>query len=329
MGTWLSVVIPARNSAATVGAVIAAARREFGGEAEIICVDDNSRDGTADAAAAAGAKVVRLHGNVGAARARNIGAREAAGEVILFLDADVVLQEGAGEALRRAFAGGADAVVGHYTASTPAPGFFSKYQNFYTFFNHDRQREGDINWFWTAIGALRKEVFFQLGGFSEHFRGASAEDMELGYKLARSGHRTVLAKSVRGIHNHKHTFGSLVRNDLKKSAAWSNVYLRLNRGGKYRHGFTGTANRVTLGASWLLAAGAAVAAFRPAPGGILAGVAFLTLCIANAPFYVFIARLAGIPFLLGAVPFHIFTNFLIGIGVCRGTINYFLGRRVR
>jgi len=245
----------------------------------------------------------------------------------MFLDADVILQEGAGAALARAFEEGADAVVGHYTDISPAPGFFSQYQNFYTFFNHDRQ-EGDINWFWTAIGAVRRDLFFNLGGFAEHFRGASAEDMEFGYKLARAGRRTVLAKDVRGAHDHRHTFYSLVRNDLKKSGAWANVFLRLNRSGKYKHGFTGAANRVTLAASWLTVGGIVAAAFWPVAGVLVTAAAAGAFITINAPFYAFIARRAGWTFLVGAIPFHFFTNFLIGIGVLRGAVNYIVGSKV-
>ena len=310
-----------------MGACVRAVREQFGGDGEVLCVDDASTDDSAAAAAAAGARVIRAAGNVGAARARNLGAKEASGDVLLFLDADVVLQPGALPALRAAFDAGYDAVVGHYTERTPAPGFFSQYQNYYTYYNHDRQA-GDINWFWTAMGAVRRAAFEEVGGFSEHFRGASAEDMQLGYELSRAGRRIVLAKDVRGAHDHHHTFRSLVRNDLKKSAAWSNVFLRLNRGGRYKHGFTGAANRVSLAAAFLVLVGAVAALAWPAAGGALVAASLVAFVAVNAGFYAFIARRAGVPFLAGAVPFHFFTFYLVALGVIRGTLTYLFGARV-
>ena len=102
----ISVIIPARNEAAligaTVGSVIRArdrdqeARRE-GGAVEIIVVDNASDDGTADALArhaAAGDVRVATCVPLGAARARNFGARLASGRTLIFLDADTQLPAG-------------------------------------------------------------------------------------------------------------------------------------------------------------------------------------------------------------------------------------------
>jgi GT2 family glycosyltransferase len=312
----------------TLARCLAALAAQLGADGEVICVDDASADGSAAVASAAGAAVARMAENVGAARARNAGAGAARGECLFFLDADVMLSAGALAALRRSFEAGADAVVGHYTAETPAPGFFSRYQNYYTFFNHDRQR-GDINWFWTAMGAVRRGVFEELGGFSEHYRGASAEDMEFGYELSRAGRRIVLDKDVRGEHDHRHGFRSLVSNDLKKSAAWSNVFLRLNKRGRFKHGFTGAANRISLFASYGVLAGALAAVFVPAVGAVVAVASALAYLAANAPFFAFVGRRAGLPFLIGAAAFHYFTNLLIGLGVARGTLTYLFGAKVR
>jgi len=85
----VDAVVPARNEAATVAAVVAACRgcRYV---SEVIVVDDGSRDGTADLALAAGAKVVRLE--VGGSKAGAMGAGVAASgaDAILFCDADCV-----------------------------------------------------------------------------------------------------------------------------------------------------------------------------------------------------------------------------------------------
>jgi glycosyltransferase involved in cell wall biosynthesis len=84
----VSVVIPAFDEAATVGESIAAALRHPD-VAEVLVVDDGSTDGTARAAAAAGARVVRLDRNGGKAAALDAGVLAAKHNVILFLDADV------------------------------------------------------------------------------------------------------------------------------------------------------------------------------------------------------------------------------------------------
>lgn len=84
----VSVIIPAFDEASTVGASVAAAVRHPQVD-EVIVVDDGSSDGTAQAAARAGARVVRLEQNSGKAAALDAGVRAARHDVILFLDADV------------------------------------------------------------------------------------------------------------------------------------------------------------------------------------------------------------------------------------------------
>ena len=83
----VSIVIPAFNEGETIGRVVAGARAQCP-DAEILVVDDASSDGTADQAAAAGARVIRRPYNVGNGAGVKTGIRAAGGDVILILDAD-------------------------------------------------------------------------------------------------------------------------------------------------------------------------------------------------------------------------------------------------
>ena len=104
----LSVVVPALDEAANLAQLLPDLARTCPG-AEVIVVDGGSRDGTA--AAVAGRPGARLlAGARGRARQMNAGAREAGGDVLLFLHADTRLPEGAASAIAEALA--APAVVG-------------------------------------------------------------------------------------------------------------------------------------------------------------------------------------------------------------------------
>lgn len=97
----VSVVIPAHNEAALIGRTVSAAVRACAGlDAEVVVADDSSDDGTGAIAAAAGARVVRIESRQISA-ARNGAARAAAGEMLVFVDADTLLSA---EALRGAVA---------------------------------------------------------------------------------------------------------------------------------------------------------------------------------------------------------------------------------
>jgi glycosyltransferase involved in cell wall biosynthesis len=95
----LSVVIPAFNEEAYLGRTLdglgraAAFLREKGGlAAELVVVDNDSSDATADVARGFGAAVLKeAQHNV--AKVRNAGARAAVGDVLVFVDADTVVPD--------------------------------------------------------------------------------------------------------------------------------------------------------------------------------------------------------------------------------------------
>src|SRR3990172_10937021 len=84
----VSVLVPAFNAEARIGATVRAA---FGlpGVEQVIVVDDGSDDSTAAAARQAGAEVVALPRNLGKGGALAAGIPSARGEIVLLLDADL------------------------------------------------------------------------------------------------------------------------------------------------------------------------------------------------------------------------------------------------
>jgi glycosyltransferase involved in cell wall biosynthesis len=95
----LSVVVPAHDARAHLGATLASLRRNGSSQIEFVVVDDASTDGTAEAVEAAvdhvpGLRLVRSPVNVGLASARNLGLDHARGRYVAFLDADDWLAPG-------------------------------------------------------------------------------------------------------------------------------------------------------------------------------------------------------------------------------------------
>ena len=90
--TYLSVVIPALNEEGYVGGLLADISRQTRAPDEVILVDAGSDDGTV-AVAGRFADVRILHGERPVATGRNLGGRNATGDVVVFIDADVRLPE--------------------------------------------------------------------------------------------------------------------------------------------------------------------------------------------------------------------------------------------
>ena len=168
---------------------------------EVIVVSDGDVSGSYRAAAEFGFTVLQLAQTGGPARARNFGARAARGEVLMFLDADVELHEDALFEVGRSFAADAalDAVFGSYDDAPGADNFLSQYRNLLHHYTHQTSRE-EASTFWSGCGAIRRDVFLKMGGFDEKYRRPSIEDIELGYRLTRAGHRVRINKKVQGKH---------------------------------------------------------------------------------------------------------------------------------
>jgi GT2 family glycosyltransferase len=179
----VSVVIPARDAAATIGDTLAALAEQQ--PDEVIVVDDGSRDATMALAEASPVvtHVIRGAGE-GPGAARNAGAAAATGEALAFLDADCVPQRGWLRAGLRALEE-ADLVQGPTTPPPEAPrGPF------------DRTLWVVEPWglFETANLFVRRELFERLGGFEPWLSPARskelAEDVWFGWRAVRAGART-------------------------------------------------------------------------------------------------------------------------------------------
>lgn len=99
----ISVVLPALDEAAAIGAALASIARQPG-PWDATVADGGSSDGTGERARAALAKVEIVDAPRGRARQMNAGAARATGDVLLFLHADTRLPEGAFDAVRAALA---------------------------------------------------------------------------------------------------------------------------------------------------------------------------------------------------------------------------------
>lgn len=225
----VSIVVPVYNSARELEECLAALTRWSGPKAELIVVDDASTDESPSVAARFADRVVRLAHNSGPAAARNEGARHARGDVLFFVDADVVVAPGVVGRIERTFADDPNivAVFGSYDATPRARGHVSRYRNLLHHFVH-QTADVTASTFWAGCGAVRREVFEDLGGFdAARFRRPSIEDIEFGTRLCRAGHRVVLDKGLQGTHLKRWTLVSMIRTDVRQRAIpWSRLVLQ-------------------------------------------------------------------------------------------------------
>ena len=298
----LTVVVPAHQAEATLGTCLGALRSAGFAAADIVVVDDGSRDGTGEIARCAGARVVRHDTPQRPAEARNVGAREAGdSDVVLFVDADVAVHPDVQERIAQRFVAepDLDALFGAYDTAPTAPSTVSRYRNLLHHFVH-RRAHPDAETFWTGLGAVRRARFEALGGFDPAWD--FLEDVEFGLRLRAAGGRIRLDPEIQGTHLKAWTLGSMLRTDLwGRAIPWT----RLLRARVAATGSLNTApeHKVAAGSVALLVLSLLSMPLWP-PAGIGAVVAVAAFLCANARFLRFLARLHGPAFALRAVPYH-------------------------
>jgi hypothetical protein len=230
------------------------------------------------------------------ALARNQAVDRATGDVLVFVDADVVVHADALERIRARLRDPAlDAVFGSYDDAPEAPGPVSGFRNLLHHHVH-HEGAGPAESFWTGLGAVRRAAFESAGRLDPGRRWL--EDVELGARLVQAGARIELDPSIQGTHLKRYTLRSMLHVDtVERAIPWVDLMLAgraprssLNAGGRHR-------------AAALLALGAVGAAAARRPVAAVAALgAFAAL---NAGLYATIARSRGRAEAAAAVPLHV------------------------
>jgi len=324
----VSVVVPAHNAAADLPACLESVLRSAGVTFEVIVVNDASTDETEAVARRYGCRVVTVARNIMSANCRNLGARHARGEILVFFDADELM---APDTLRRYVEvlredPGIAAVVGSLAAETPASGFFSRFKNFQHHFTHQTAaRDGAT--LDSGRMAVRRAVFEQLGGFEPAFAAASIEDIALGYRMTRAGHRIRFEPAIQVVHLKHYTLGGMVRSDIfYRAIPWTGLMLRER---VFRNDLnTRRGNVGSVVAAWLIPAAVLAGAAGLRAGWWVAAAALLTIWLLNGAFLAAGARRLGARFALGAAVFLPFMYFYHGLGLLAGVLSYLFGGSV-
>jgi glycosyltransferase involved in cell wall biosynthesis len=224
----VSIVMPAYNAEATIGAALAGlVAQDPSIDREIIVVDDGSKDRTAEIASRFEGVTVLRQANAGPAVARNTGAAIASGDVIVFIDSDCVPAPDWLSNMLEPFSDPrVSGVKGAYrTRQTALPARFVQleYEDKY-----DRMaRHEFIDFVDTYSAAFRREIFATSGGYSNEFPTACAEDVDLSYRMERAGALMVFRPEAIVYHRHPDRFGAYLKKKFR-FAMWRVLAVKRN-----------------------------------------------------------------------------------------------------
>jgi hypothetical protein len=230
------------------------------------------------------------------ALARNRAADRATGDVLVFVDADVLVHADAFDRIRARLRDPAlDAVFGSYDDTPEAPGAISGFRNLLHHHVH-HAGAGRADSFWTGLGAVRRSVFDAAGRLDPDRRWL--EDVELGARLVQAGARIELDPAIQGTHLKRYTLAGMLHVDtVERSIPWVDLMLA----GRAPHSALNAGARHRAAALLALGVVGAAALRRPVAAAVVLG-AFAAL---NADLYATIARRRGRAEAAAAVPLHV------------------------
>lgn len=326
---YVSIIIPVYNADQYIDKCLTAIASSSYTFYEIIVVDDGSIDNSVEMACNKGAIVLQMPCQTGPAAARNYGAKRAKGDILFFVDSDVLVNRDTIARVAYTLQKNPEiaAVFGSYDDSPAEKNFLSQYKNLSHHFVHQQSSDVAVT-FWAGCGAIRQEIFKNTGGFDQNrYSKPSIEDIELGYRMKRMGYRILLDKDLQVKHLKQWRLGSLLRSDIFcRAIPWTKLILEIQ----------GIVNDLNLRISHRISAvlvGLSVCIlpfvfFRPKLLFII--FLFLTsIIVLNSSFYSFLIKRKGFRFAALAFPMQLLYFLYSGIAfVLCWSKKVFLERKV-
>ncbi len=320
---FISVIVPVRNASQYLDRCLAAIIASSYFSYEIIVVDDCSTDDSSEIAHKRGARVLALPRQSGPAAARNYGADEARGDILLFVDSDVLVQRETISRFADDFITNPDiaAVFGSYDDSPASPDFLSQFRNLFHHFIHQHSHK-EAKTFWAGCGAIYREIFYKLQGFDElRYPKPSIEDIELGLRMWKSGYPILMDKELQVKHLKHWGLLSWLKTDIFcRAVPWSQLILEtgilphdLNLKPSYRISALLVGLLIILLPLVFLGA---LNLLKVVIDGIFLAISLLlifVLIVTNWNLYAFLYRKRGVKFMFFAIPVHFLYYLYSGV----------------
>lgn len=318
--TLISIILPVYNSSHYLERSISSIRTSTYKQYELIVIDDASTDNTWQVAESLKPDLLLKNDcNQGPCYTRNLGVAHAKGSILYFHDGDIVmfpdtLQKVYDTIVNKRH----DCVIGLYSISHPNTNLCSLYKNTWIRFSYLQSGE-KADWFFTAVGAIRKSVWDANPQFEIQLcNKKGGGDIEYGKMLVRNGYSIVLDKTLEVIHLKRFTLKELLENDLYRSFGYSRASLVRKRsvGELTQQGYANISGNFigSIFLSWLISL-CMVLSFLVSEFWIMTGLLSGLYAWHNRRFISFVARNFSLYFTLKTLPLMFADHVVCGMGV--------------
>ena len=223
----ISIVIPVYNSSLTLKECLDSVFESNFKNFEVIVVSDYSSDNSVEIAKKYNCKIIELDGNKGPAFARNKGAEIAEGDILLFLDSDVIINKNSLDIISEKFLSlDVNAVQGIYSHEPNykyiATQFYQSYLCYYVWPENKKYATTLV----TNCFGIRKKIFMELKGFDVQMKRANCEDEQFGYILISKGYKILILRNVQVEHRVNYNTARFIQKRFIQDVDRIKFYLR-------------------------------------------------------------------------------------------------------
>ena len=314
----VSVIVPAFNNEKTIETCLSAIRSSIFKDFELIVVDDGSTDKTNELAQKQADFVLRQEKNKGSFEARNYGIENSSGDIIIFIDSDIVVKPTTLAIIVDYFQShpDVDALTGLLSKSHPNPNFFSQYKNLYMNFIFKKLADR-VHFLYGSISSIRRK---SLDKTEKGYRYGA--DTAFGQSLSSKGRNIAFLRDLEVIHLKPYSFFTWILNDFTVPYFWGQIFMQY-RGwkqvGRHGTGYAHSPKEQLLSVVLAPMICVLTAAFFHYPNLIYPLLLlFLTWFFLNTRFFVFLKRERGWVFGLFSMPVTFLDHLVMASGILFG-----------
>ena len=223
----LSIIIPSYNSIKTIDRCLSSVFKSKFKNYEVIVVSDNSNDQSNDIIKKYPCRLIKLKKNVGAAAARNAGAKIAKSDILIFLDSDVIIKKNALEIINKNFKNKKiNLIQGIYSHKPNYKKFTTQFLQSHTCYYLFTENKKFTESLCTCFVSIRRKLFLESKGFDENFYSSNSEDEDLGYRLIEKGYVIPIDRRLNAIHDIDISLFDFIKRSLKMHFGEMKLYLR-------------------------------------------------------------------------------------------------------
>lgn len=327
----ISVIIPVKNASKTIVSCLDSVYLNNYDDFDVVVVDDGCEDNTIDIVSKYNCVILKNDIHHGVSGARNIGAFSSKGDVLVFIDSDIVIPKDAllNISLKMQHYN-IDAVVGILGEKIRFNNFSSQYKNLWMYYTFNNL-PNNISLIFTSIAGIKRNVFLKYGGFDINYKTPNVEDNEFGIRLSEARHNIVLDKTLQVEHLKYYNIYSLLRTHYFRAKGLIKLYNRkkLIRLSRNNPSSVPTLFIFNIPLSVILISLLLSLPFKNQyflKTVIASFLLLLFICINYSWFY-FLNKKRGVLFTIKSIVYLTIESIVIIFGLMIGQIEFFIGRR--